>query len=95
MREKMLGRIPAEKHKKFKECITLGQKQGVVNPDVDPRLLFMSIIGLTMLPLATAKLWNQVPALVGLNKDDLARHVIALLIHGLTNPSFGPASNSR
>ena len=95
MREKMLGRIPAEKHKKFKECITLGQKQGVVNPDVDPRLLFMSIIGLTMLPLATAKIWNQVPALVGLNKDDLARHVIALLIHGLTNPSFGPASNSR
>src|ERR1039457_1842840 len=85
MREKVLGRIPVEKHKQFGECITLGQKQGVVNPDIDPRLLHMSIIGLMMLPLATAKIWNRLPSLAGLNKDDLARHVIALILHGLNN----------
>ena len=94
MREKVFKRIPVEKHKQFGECITLGQKQGVVNPDVDSRLLHMSIIGLMMLPLATAKIWNRVPSLVGLTKDDLARHVIALLKNGLINPSLGPASNN-
>ncbi|MGA3282132.1 MAG: TetR/AcrR family transcriptional regulator [Smithella sp.] len=94
MREKILRRIPTGKHKKFGKCITLGQKQGVVNPDIDPRLLFMSIIGLTMLPLATVKIWNRVPTLAGLKKDALARHVIALLMHGLANPSLGDKTNS-
>jgi hypothetical protein len=56
-----------------------------VNPDVDPGLLHISIIGLVMLPLATAKIWNQVPTLEGFNKDDLAQHVIALILHGLNN----------
>ena len=94
MREKVLGRIPVEKHKQFAECITLGQKQGVVNPDIDPRLLHMSIIGLMMLPLATTKIWNRMPALAGLNKDDLARHVIALTLHGLNNHTPGSAGQA-
>jgi AcrR family transcriptional regulator len=94
MRERVLGRIPVEKHKQFAESINLGQKQGVVNPDVDPRLLHMSIIGLVMLPLATAKIWNRIPALAGLNKDDLARHVIALILHGLNKHAPGSASQA-
>lgn len=94
LREKMLQHIPVEKPKQFGKCIAAGQKQGIVNPDIDPRWLWMSIIGLTMLPLAAAKIWNRVPTLVDLNKDDLARHVIALLMHGLTNPSFTPISNN-
>jgi len=94
LREKMLQRIPVEKQKQFGKRIAAGQKEGIVNPDIDPRWLFMSIIGLTMLPLATAKIWNRVPALVGLNKDALARHVIALLMHGLANPSLGDGTNS-
>jgi AcrR family transcriptional regulator len=94
LREKMLQRIPVEKPMQFGKSIAAGQKQGIVNPDIDPRWLFMSIIGLTMLPLAAAKIWNRVPALAGLNKDDLARHVIALLMNGLTSPSFDPASGT-
>ena len=94
LRERVFGRIPVEKHKKFAESITSGQKQGVVNPDVDPCLLHMSIIGLVMLPLATANIWNRVPALEGFNKDDLAHHVIALISHGLNNHAPGSAGQA-
>lgn len=87
LREKLLQRISVDRQKKFVECIAAGQKRGEVNEDIDPRFLFMSIIGLTLLPLAAAKIWNRVPILEGLGKDDLARHVTALLMHGLINPS--------
>jgi hypothetical protein len=40
------------------------------------------------------KIWNRVPTLAGLKKDALARHVIALLMHGLANPSLGDKTNS-
>jgi len=90
----MLHRIPVEKPKQFGKRIAAGQKKGIVNPDIDPCWLWMSIIGLTMFPFAAAKIWNRVPTLVDLNKDDLARHVIVLLMHGLTIPSFTPTSNN-
>src|ERR1039457_3763575 len=94
LREKVLERIPVDQHRKFAECIALGQRQGVVNPDVDPRLLHMSIIGLIMLPLATAKIWNRIPAMEGLNKDALAHHVIAFILYGLNNHAPGFAGQA-
>ncbi len=87
LREKLLQRISVDRQKKFVECIADGQKRGEVNEDIDPRLLFMSIIGLTLLPLAAVKIWNRIPLLEGVGKDDLAQHVTALLMHGLINPS--------
>ena len=94
LREKMIRHIPIDKLKQFEDCIAAAQKRGIVNPDIDPRWLFISIIGLTMLPLAAVKIFNRVPTLVALNKDDLARHIIALLMHGLANPSLGDGTNS-
>ncbi|MRS05898.1 TetR/AcrR family transcriptional regulator [bacterium] len=86
LREKTMQHISFDRQKKFVECITAGQNRGEVNMEIDPRLLYMSIIGLTLLPLAAAKIWNRIPILEGLGKDDLARHVTALLMHGLANP---------
>ncbi len=94
LREKTMQRISLDRQKKFVECISAGQKRGEVNEGIDPRLLYMSIVGLTLLPLAAAKIWNRIPTLEGLGQDDLARHVTALLMHGLTNPSPAPATNS-
>lgn len=87
LREKILQRISSDRQKKFIEFIATGQERGELNKDIDPRLLFMSIIGLTLLPLAAAKVWNRIPALEGLGKDDLAQHVIELLMHGIAAPS--------
>ncbi len=93
LREKTMQRISLDRQKKFVECILAGQKRGEVNEGIDPRLLYMSIVGLTLLPLAAAKIWNRIPTLEGLGKDDLARHVTALLMHGLANPSPATAAN--
>ncbi len=94
LREKTMQRISLDRQQKFVECVSAGQKRGEVNEGIDPRFLFMSIVGLTLLPLAAAKMWNRVPTLEGLGKDDLARHVTALLMHGLINPSATAATKS-
>jgi len=93
LREKTMQHISFDRQKKFAECISEGQKRGEVNEGIEPRLLYMSIVGLTMLPLAAAKIWNRIPILEGLGKDDLARHVTALLLHGLMNNTSIAAKN--
>jgi AcrR family transcriptional regulator len=86
LREKVLPRIPLDKLQLFVDCIASGQKQGRVNPDIDPRLLFFSVLGLTMLPLAMDKVWKRIPLMAGVGKEQLINHAIALLLHGLSRP---------
>lgn len=95
LREKLRQRISGDRQKKFGEYIAAGQKRGEVNKDIDPRLLLMSIVGLTLLPLAAAKIWNRIPLLEGLSKDDLSRHVTELLMHGIISPSAASGTDSR
>ncbi len=94
LREKTMQHISLDRQQKFVECISEGQKRREVNEGIDPRLLYMSIVGLTLLPLAAANIWNRVPILEGLGKDDLARHVTALLMHGLVKTSSDPAAKN-
>jgi AcrR family transcriptional regulator len=94
LREKLIQRVDLSKPERFKACIAAGQKRGVVNSDLNPQLLFMSIIGLTMLPLSMAKSWDRIPLIGKVSKQDLARHVIALLMHGLDVPA-GKTKSSR
>ncbi|HEX9024464.1 MAG TPA: TetR/AcrR family transcriptional regulator [Geobacteraceae bacterium] len=91
LREKTMKHISLDRQKKFVECILAGQKRGEVNEGIDPRLLYMSIIGLTLLPLAAAKMWDRIPTLAGVGRNELAQHVTALLMHGLAGPSSAPA----
>ncbi len=90
LREKTMRHIPLDRQRLFVECISAGQNRGEVNEGIDPRLLYMSIVGLTLLPMAAAKIWSRIPILEGVEKDDLTRHVTALLMHGLGNPSPAP-----
>jgi TetR/AcrR family transcriptional regulator len=89
LREKLIRRIDLEKQERFKACIAAGQKQGIVNPGLNAQLLFISVIGLTMLPLSMAKNWDRIPIIGKMTKTDLARHVVALLMHGLSVPDGG------
>ncbi len=91
LREKTMQRVSLDRQRRFAECVSAGQKRGEVNEGIDPRLLYMSIIGLTLLPMAAAKIWSRIPILEGVGKDDLARHVTALLMHGLANRLPAPA----
>jgi len=63
------------------------QKEGKLNPALEPSLVFLSVIGLAILPLATSAMWRNDPARRKLTADDIARHAVALLTHGVARPS--------
>ena len=83
LREKLIQRVDLGKPERFKAGLAAAQKAGRVNPDIHPQLTFMSIMTLTMLPLSMAKDWDRIPLIGRVSKQDLGRHVVALLKHGL------------
>lgn len=64
---------------------TLGdaQKRGAMSADLDPRLLVVSLVGLTMFPLAAEHIWRRIFPAGDLDRSVLLRHTLALLDHGL------------
>ena len=95
LRERMLKRIPVEQVMRFASRIGTAQQHGVVNPAIEPRLLFMSILALVMLPLATSKIWQSVRGLPKPDPQVLRRHVTALLMHGMQLPSAAATRGRR
>lgn len=95
LRNKLIRRVNLDNQNRFKDVVAAGQKRGVVNPDINPQLLFVSIVGLTMLPLSMAKSWDRIPIIGNVSKPELARHVVALLRHGLSVPPRPPQSKRR
>ena len=59
------------------------QKRGALSPDLDPRLLVVSLVGLTMFPLAAEHIWRRIFPAGDLDRAALLRHTLALLDHGL------------
>lgn len=59
------------------------QKEGRLNPHLEPSLMFLSVIGLSILPLATSTMWRHDPERRKLTADDIARHAVALLTSGV------------
>ena len=90
LRDKLIRRVDLRKQEQFKALVAAAQKAGRLNPGLNPQLLFMSIVALTMLPLSMAKSWDRIPLIGRVSKQDLGRHVVALLKHGLAAAS-GPA----
>lgn len=59
------------------------QARGALNPALDPRLLVVSLIGLSMLPYAAAPLWRGIFANPQIGDEALIAHTLALLEHGM------------
>jgi len=59
------------------------QASGGINPDLDPRLLMVSLIGLTMFPAAGASIWRRLFDAEDIDSDTVRRHTLALLDRGL------------
>ena len=62
---------------------SMAQQQGRINPDLDPRLLMVSLAGLTLFPIAGAPIWQRVFNVEKLDFDALSHHTLALLDRGL------------
>lgn len=87
LREKIIKCVPYEGIDHFRRNIETAQKEGIMNPHIDPGLLALSIISMTMLPLATAKIWKKIPEFKHVDQQRLSRHITALLMHGVVNPT--------
>jgi AcrR family transcriptional regulator len=67
------------------------QAEGRLDPDLDPRLLVVSLVGLTMFPAAGAPIWRHVLAARDLDADAMLGHTLALLRRGLGIAPSGDA----
>jgi TetR/AcrR family transcriptional regulator len=65
------------------QSIARWQTEGRLNPDLEPSLLFLSVLGLTILPLTASKTWRDDPLRSRLGAKEITRHALALLGHGI------------
>ena len=79
-REKIGPVIP----KPLVERFAAAQASGQINAQLDPRLLFVSLIGLTMLPFAAAPIWRRVFGADDIDSERMLAHTLALLEGGLS-----------
>lgn len=94
LRERVLRHLPSDRLQAFAGLIAECQRRGAITPGVEPRLVFLSILGLTLLPLATSNLWRRIwqddPAALSIDNEAIAAHAIAMLTGGLFAPP-GPS----
>lgn len=83
LREVMIGQVGPLLPKMMASRFAAAQQAGQLNPDLDPRLLMVSLIGLTMFPLASAPIWRQLFGADDIDFNDLRRHTLVLLDRGL------------
>lgn len=59
------------------------RERGELSADLDPRLLVVSLIGLTLFPLAAEPVWRRTLGATDIDHTALLKHTLALLAHGL------------
>lgn len=93
LRERVLSRISPEPSRIFREKIAQAQARGELNPDIEPELLFTSMVSLAMLPQASESIWCQLHFNGRvLSSRQIEDHTIALLMTGLAG-QVAPRTN--
>lgn len=79
LREAMLGRIAPMVPQALAARFAQAQRDGAINAALDPRFLVVSLIGLTLFPLAAEGIWRRVFPDGALDHARLRAHTVALL----------------
>jgi AcrR family transcriptional regulator len=87
LRELIVTRIAPQVPLQFERRFRGAQQRGELNPDLDSRLLVVSLIGLTLFLAASAPIWRRVFQADDIDIDALRRHTLALLDRGISNNS--------
>jgi AcrR family transcriptional regulator len=85
LRAHLLQHIAPQMAKRVQKLAKAAQDAGQLNAALDPRLVIVSLIGLTLLPLAAAPIWQQLPGYQSITTERLAQHMLELLANGLEN----------
>jgi len=83
LRELLLKRIAPMIPQQLARQFGAAQRNGEINPDLDPRLLVVSLIGLTLFPAASAPIWRSMFRSEDIDTETLRLHTIALLDRGV------------
>lgn len=83
LRELMLSQVAPMIPRLLASRLAQAQQAGKLNPDLDPRLLVVSLIGLTLFPLAAESLWRRIFDADDIDGSALQSHTLALLQGGL------------
>ena len=83
LRERLVGGAIQHTAPALRDRIVQLQKRGALNTDLDPRLLVVSLIGLTLFQHAAAPIWRRLFAADDVTADAMTRHTLALLDRGL------------
>ena len=83
LRDVLFERIGPQLPQMMAARFAQAQSRGELNEDLDPRLLMVSLVGLTLFPAAGAPIWRRLLQADDLDFDVLRRHTLALLDRGL------------
>ncbi len=83
LRDMMQKLIAPQVTQPLARALVDAQKRGAISADLDPRLLVVSLVGLTMFPLAAEHIWRKIFPAGDIDHGVLLRHTLALLDHGL------------
>jgi AcrR family transcriptional regulator len=90
LRDRMFRHFPREAVNALGEILAREQRQHRIPAGIEPRLAFLTIAGVAMLPLATRRLWSRIPGMADLSNAQLLRHALTVLAAGLApRPSHG------
>jgi len=83
LRERLLTRIAPRIAPQLAERFAEAKRRGLLNPGLDPRLTVVSLIGLTIFPLAAQSIWRRLLDADDIDTDALIAHTLAILDGGL------------
>ena len=90
LRERLLKRIAPQIAPMLAKRFADAKAHGALNPGLDPKLTVVSLIGLTLFPLAAQSIWRRLLDADDIDANAIVEHTLALLASGL-----GPAPASR
>jgi TetR/AcrR family transcriptional regulator len=83
LRDLLVTRVAPELTQAIARRFALAQQQGRLNSGLDPRLIVVSLVGLTLFPAAGAPIWRRIFDADDLTMESVRRHALALLERGL------------
>jgi hypothetical protein len=79
LRARLLKLLPADRVQQLINAVSAAQGTSRLSPDLDPRLMVATMLGLTMLPMATLPVFQELPTVRGIHPLHIARHANAVL----------------
>jgi len=92
LREVLFNQLIPSLPQMLSQRFAAAQAAGRLNPGLDPRLLVVSLVGLTLFPAAGAPIWQRVFQASDIGPQALLKHTLALLEGGIGTDASGALS---